>query len=51
MAVKKSKKMAAAEPAPVNSNDASWRFVRDSLPIFYSTAVKAIIYPVGNKQK
>jgi hypothetical protein len=50
-AAKKSKKKVVAAPPPVNSNDAGWRFVRDSLPIYYPTAVKAIIYPVGNKQK
>jgi hypothetical protein len=53
-AAKKSKKMVAAEPpaAAANPNEAGWRFVRDSLPIYYPTAVKAVIYPVGNnKQK
>jgi hypothetical protein len=53
-AAKKSKKMVAAEPpaaTAANPNDAGWRFVRDSLPIYYPTAVKAIIYPVGSKQK
>jgi hypothetical protein len=44
---KKKKKKVAAEPPPKDRNEASWRLFRDSLPVYWPTAVKAIVYPVG----
>lgn len=40
---KKAKK-AKAEPTVAELNDPGFRFVRDSLPIYYPTIVKAMIY-------
>ena len=51
VAAKKSKKAAAAEQQSANPNDASWRFFRDSLPIYLPTAVKVMMYPPGNNSK
>jgi opacity protein-like surface antigen len=34
MAAKKSKKAPPPAPAKIDSNEASWRLVRDSLPIY-----------------
>lgn len=42
-ATKKSKKRVAAPP-PIDSNEASWRLVRDSMPIYWPTAFKVIYY-------
>jgi hypothetical protein len=50
MAAKKAKK-AKAEPTVAELNDPGFRFLRDSMPIYYPTAVKAMVYPVGNKEK
>lgn len=50
MAAKKAKK-AAAEPTVAELNDPGFRFVRDSLPIYYPSVIKGAMYPVGNKEK
>lgn len=48
---KKKKKKVAAEPPPKNVNEASWRLFRDSLPVYWPTAVKAIVYPIGGSNR
>jgi hypothetical protein len=50
MAAKKAKK-AAAQPTVAELNDPGFRFVRDSLPMYYPSIIKAAMYPVGNKEK
>ena len=47
----KKKKAPPPEPTVFERNEAGFRFVRDSLPIYYPTAVKMLIYPPGNKSK
>jgi hypothetical protein len=49
---KKAKK-AKAEPTVAQLNDNGYRFVRDSLPIYYPTIVKFMIYnnPETKKKK
>jgi hypothetical protein len=51
MAAKKAKKAAPAQPTVAELNDPGFRFVRDSLPVYYPSIVKAGMYPVGNKSK
>jgi hypothetical protein len=50
-AMAKKAKKAKAEPTVAELNDPGFRFVRDSLPIYYPSIVKAAMYPVGNKEK
>jgi hypothetical protein len=40
----KKQKKVKAEPTVAELNDPGFRFVRDSLPIYYPTIVKAMIY-------
>jgi hypothetical protein len=49
MAAKKKAKKAEAQPTVAELNDPGFRFVRDSLPVYYPTAVKMFMYPPGNK--
>ena len=44
MAKGKKAKRAKAEPTVAELNDPGYRFFRDSLPIYYPTIVKAMIY-------
>ena len=47
-AAKKSKKQVQGDvPAFFTLNEAGFRFVRDSMPIYYPTLVKTLIYPIG----
>jgi len=50
IAAKKSKK-APAQPTVSELNDNGFRFVRDSMPMYLPSAVKMVVYPVGNKEK
>jgi hypothetical protein len=50
VAAKKAKKP-AAEPTVFERNEAGFRFVRDSLPVYWPTAIKAIVYPIGGNTK
>jgi hypothetical protein len=47
----KKKKAPAAEPTVFERNEAGFRFVRDSLPIYYPTVMKAVVYSGHNQQK
>lgn len=49
MAAKK-KKVAAAEPPPANSNEASWRLVRDAFPIVLPSWAVPIYLAAKNQQ-
>ena len=52
VAAKKTKKQTQAQQAAAaNPNDAGFRFVRDSIPIYLPTAVKVFMYPPGNNNK
>jgi len=51
IAAKKSKKAASAQPTVSELNDNGFRFVRDSMPMYLPSAVKMVVYPVGNKEK
>jgi hypothetical protein len=44
MAAKHKKKRMKAEPTVAELNDPGYRFVRDSLPIYWPTVVKAAVY-------
>ena len=44
MAKKRAKKV-EAQPTVAELNDNGFRFVRDSLPVYYPTAVKMMMYP------
>jgi hypothetical protein len=48
-AAKGKKKKVKAEPTVAQLNDNGYRFVRDSLPIYYPTVLKMMIYPPNNK--
>lgn len=50
VAAKKAKKP-AAEPTVFERNEAGFRFVRDSMPVYWPTAIKAIVYPIGGNAK
>jgi hypothetical protein len=50
MAAKRAKKV-VAEPTVFERNEAGYRFVRDSMPVYWPSFVKAMVYPVGNKEK
>jgi hypothetical protein len=50
-AAAKKKKAPAAEPTVFERNEAGFRFVRDSLPIYLPTAVKMIVYSNPNQPK
>ena len=50
MAAKKAKKV-VAEPTVFERNEAGFRFVRDSMPMYWPSVVKAAVYPIGNKSK
>jgi hypothetical protein len=46
------KHVAAAQPATfAELNDNGYRLVRDSLPVYYPSIVKMVLYPVGGGQK
>lgn len=47
---KKAKKV-KAEPTVFERNEAGFRFVRDSLPIYYPTIIKAAVYSDANQPK
>jgi hypothetical protein len=49
-AAKKAKR-AKAEPTVAELNDPGYRFVRDSLPIYYPTIVKVMIYSNADQPK
>jgi hypothetical protein len=48
-AAKGKKKKVKAEPTVAELNDNGFRFVRDSLPIYYPTVVKMMIYGSTSK--
>src|SRR5262249_25573292 len=39
-----------AETPSSNPNVQSWRLFRDSLPVYWPTAVKSIVYPIGSSR-
>jgi len=48
-AAKGKKKKVKAEPTVAELNDNGFRFVRDSLPIYYPTVVKMMVYGPTSK--
>lgn len=44
IAAAKKKAKPAAQPAAINTNEASARFVRDALPLFLPTAVQVVYF-------
>jgi hypothetical protein len=48
------KHVAAAQPASgsfADLNDNGFRLVRDSMPIYYPSILKMVLYPVGGSQR
>jgi hypothetical protein len=50
-AAKKKAKKVVAEPTVFERNEAGFRLVRDSLPVYYPSVVKMMMYPPGNNSK
>ena len=55
-AKKHRRKHVAAAAAPATGsfaelNDNGFRLVRDSIPLYYPSVLKMVLYPVGNNQK
>jgi opacity protein-like surface antigen len=50
-AAKKAKKAVEAAPAKIDSNEASWRFVRDSLPIYLPSWSMPIYMAIRQQQE
>ena len=47
----KKKKAPAAQPTAWELNEPGRRLFVDSLPMYLPSAVKMVVYPVGNKEK